>query len=154
MNGNSARPSWWMLDLIMIFVIGLLLLEARTHLSSLGHEFTEVAIVGVWVVLIYFWLHANASALGHEQWQQTRRADRIASRRITVYNSGSLSASQTAAPAQPVSSLPGNDQASRAHRTDGVNPLDTPSAVPQNLAPISLPDTRETARRRLPESAN
>ncbi len=118
MNGIPVRPRWRVLDLILIVVIALLVVEARAHLSSLGHEFAEVAIVLVWVVLMYLWLQANAAAISQEQWRKTGKTVRIAPGCITVYRKSSLPASQKAEPAQPLSSAPGHHQVSTAQQDE------------------------------------
>lgn len=151
MNGNSVRPRWRVLDLILILVIGLLVIEAKAHLSSLGHQFAEVAILVVWLVLTWVWLQANASAISQEQWQKSRRTYRIVPGRITVYRSDARMASQTSALAHPVGGFLGNDQAPTAQRDNAVDTLDPASAAPENMVPTSPPDTKETAPRGLSE---
>lgn len=151
MNGIPVRPRWRVLDLILIVVIGLLVVEARAHLSSLGHEFAELAIVLVWAVLMYLWLQANAAAISQEQWRKTGRTYRIASGRITVYQDNSLSASQKAKPTQPLSSAPGHHQASTAQQDNAGDTPDPASAAAETVVPTSSLAAKETAPRGLSE---
>lgn len=151
MNGNPVRPKWRVLDLILIVVIALLVVEARAHLSSLGHEFAEVAIVLVWVVLMYLWLQANAAAISQEQWRKTGKTVRIAPGRVTVYRSSSLPASQKAEPTQPLSSAPGHHQASTAQQDNALDTPDPASAASETVVPTISPAAKETAPRGLSE---
>ena len=90
MFSKTIRPRWWLLDVIMVFVMGLLMLDARAHLSESGHQIAAVAVVLVWLVLITAWLRANASAIEHANERSNPRMQRILPGHITVYRGSAL----------------------------------------------------------------
>ncbi len=67
---NNTRPKWRLLNLIVVLAFGLLALDARVHLSQIGHEAAEIGIVLVIFGLIGLWLHANAEAIRGEPWNR------------------------------------------------------------------------------------
>ena len=68
MPNNTTRPKWRLLDLIIVLAVGLLALDARAHLSQIGHEAAEVGIVLVIFGLIGLWLWTNADAISSQPW--------------------------------------------------------------------------------------
>ncbi len=90
MFSKTIRPRWWLLDVIMVFVMGLLMLDARAHLSESGHQIAAVAVVLVWLVLITAWLRANASAIEQANGRSNPRMQRILPGHITVYRGNPL----------------------------------------------------------------
>ena len=69
---NNSRPKWRLLNLIVALAIGLLALDARAHMSLIGHEASEIVIVLALFGLIGLWLRANAGAIAGEPWDRRR----------------------------------------------------------------------------------
>lgn len=143
--GNPLLPRWRRLDLITLFVIGLLVIDGKAHLSRLGHQFAEVAILLVWVVLMYLWLQANASAISQEQWQKNGKTYRIVPGHITVYRNSALPGYRSSDFNESARGSSCYNQTSTAPENDSVHTLD-PSPVPsvRDIA-TSVPDATETA---------
>lgn len=145
MNSNPVRPRYRMLDLILILVIGLLVIEAKAHLSSVGHQFAEIAIVLVWVVLMYLWLQGNASAISQEQWQKSGRTYRIVPGHITVYRNSALPGYRTSDFNESARGSSRSSQTSTAPENDSLYTLDPSSVRSVSAVAASEPDANETA---------
>mgnify|MGYP003383638674 CR=1 FL=1 len=107
MFSKTIRPRWWLLDVIMVFVMGLLMLDARAHLSESGHQIAAVAVVLVWLVLITAWLRANASAIEQANGRSNPRMQRILPGHITVYRSNPLPENRAVAVGPAERGVPG-----------------------------------------------
>lgn len=85
MFGNSSRPKWWLLYLLVPVVIGLFVMEGKSHLSNTGHSVDEIAIVVVACALVAIWLRFNEAGVRREQWTEyTRTTYTSAGRIITI----------------------------------------------------------------------
>lgn len=145
MNDNPLLPRWRLLDLIMLLAIGLLVIDGKAHLSRLGHEFAETAILLVWLVTICVWLLANASAISREQRQESGSSYRAVSERTTVYRSNAQPANQRSDFAESLRGSPSNDQASTLPGNNSLPTLDASSAASASDVPASQPDAHATA---------
>jgi hypothetical protein len=65
MRKQRNRPSWWLLYLLGLGVIGLLVLGARASMSERGHEAAAIGTVLLAGGLTEVWLRANRRALLH-----------------------------------------------------------------------------------------
>jgi hypothetical protein len=70
MSHNTERPKWRLLNLIVLLAVALLVVDSRAHLSQLGHELAEGAIVLATFGLLGLWLSANAEAIRQEPWDR------------------------------------------------------------------------------------
>ncbi len=56
---KPAKPSWWLLYIVVPVMIGLFFLEHQLVLSALGHEVAQAAILVFTFGLMVLWLRAN-----------------------------------------------------------------------------------------------
>jgi hypothetical protein len=82
MYGKKPRPSWWLLYLSPLILIGLFVLEMRLSLSDTDHRLIELIILLVVFGGIWIWLKANTGALIHEDRERWRAASRMASKPV------------------------------------------------------------------------
>lgn len=95
MNRQNARPKWWTLYLVVIFLFGLFLLETRAHVSQTGHTLLQVFIVLVIFIAIWLWYSANEQAILNEDLQRLSNNQR---RRLeSVYRAEEIAPRRTAA---------------------------------------------------------
>lgn len=95
MNRQNARPKWWTLYLVVIFLFGLFLLETRVHISQTGHTLLQVFIVLVIFIAIWLWYSANEQAILNEDLQRLSNNQR---RRLeSVYRAEEIGPRRTAA---------------------------------------------------------
>lgn len=156
MFNKTIRPRWWLLDLIMVLVMGLLMVDARAHLSESGHQIAAVAVVLLWLVLIASWLRANAFALEQAEGRSDLSRQRILPSRITVYRGNALSENGEVAVGQVERGVTGQDSIlTRFHdepahngtfsAEDAATPLPSADPLPASqsealtLASVGLP---------------
>jgi len=65
MRKEENRPSWWLLWLLGLGLIGLLILGVRAPLSERGHTAAAIGIVLLAWIVVEAWLRANRRALLH-----------------------------------------------------------------------------------------
>jgi hypothetical protein len=65
MRKEENRPSWWLLWLLGLGLIGLLILGAMVPLSERGHTAAAIGIVVLAWIVVEAWLRANRRALLH-----------------------------------------------------------------------------------------
>jgi len=63
MRETRNRPSWWLLYLLGLAMVGLLVLGARAPLSERGHEAAAIGTLLLAGGLVELWLRANTAAL-------------------------------------------------------------------------------------------
>jgi hypothetical protein len=63
MRETRNRPSWWLLYLLGLAMVGLLVLGARAHLSERGHEAAAIGALVLAFGLVELWLRSNSAAL-------------------------------------------------------------------------------------------
>ena len=69
---DKFKPSWWLLDGVVVgIILGLLAVQWAVP-SPLVRQLLQVAAVVLGYGLMVLWLRANASALDTEQWRREK----------------------------------------------------------------------------------
>ncbi|HEY0607578.1 MAG TPA: hypothetical protein VGD58_31965 [Herpetosiphonaceae bacterium] len=64
----SLRPRWWLLEILMVLMIGLLLIEPSAPLTPGWHKAASLIMVFIVFGLVALWVHVNRAALA--LWEQ------------------------------------------------------------------------------------
>jgi hypothetical protein len=75
MDSKSIRPAWWKLYLIVPLLVALLVLDAESSFSAIGHEFMELGAMVLVCGLAAHWVRANRRALVLESREEASRQE-------------------------------------------------------------------------------
>ncbi|HEY0733700.1 MAG TPA: hypothetical protein VGD69_02240 [Herpetosiphonaceae bacterium] len=65
----SLRPRWWILEILMVLMIGMLLIEPSVPLTPSWHKAASLILVIIVFALVGLWVHVNRAALA--LWEQS-----------------------------------------------------------------------------------
>jgi len=73
MKEKQRKPVWWLLDGLVIFLVGLLIGVHRLYLATSVETLLQVLLILAFYGLVMLWLRANEAAISQEE-QEKRRA--------------------------------------------------------------------------------
>ena len=111
MKTKTLKPSWWMLYVLLIGMMGLILLESQDGASNSAHVVIDGIIVVGFFGSLLAWMHINASALERDELEHAS----LSEYHVTEYE-----------PTQPASSLkdspsaPNRAEDGKSHGDEGA----------------------------------
>ena len=72
MMKKQQKPAWWLMDGLVLLLIGLLLMVHRLHLATGMETLLQILLILAFYGLVALWLRANRVAISQEDRKKTK----------------------------------------------------------------------------------